>query len=128
MISKPRCVVVDDDPDYLDRVKRLFITSCLDYDIVPFSNSVEAVEFIRQRRVDLILTAYLLPQIDGLQFISTVRSMNAHVPILMLSGVPIKAAALARGATGFVAKGALWTHLAAIVRQLHRPPRKLAAA
>ena len=121
MDAKPRCVVLDDDAEFLDQIRRFFAASCLDYEVVAFSNSVEAVEFIRRRRVDLILTAYLVPQIDGLQFISLVRSWNAAVPILMLSHVPVRAAALARGASAFLAKSALWTQLEAMLGALRAP-------
>lgn len=118
MSHKPHCIVVDDDTDFLEQVKRFFVASCLDFEIRPFSSSVEAIDYVRQRRVDLILTAYLVPQIDGLQFITMVRSFNAQVPILMLSSVPVKAAALARGATAFLAKRAVWSQLAESVRDV----------
>lgn len=123
MNTKPRCIVVDDDADFLEQVKRFFVASCLDYEVLPFSSSVDAIDFLRQHRVDLILTAYLVPQIDGLQLISLVRRLNARVPILMLSRVPIEAAALARGASAFLAKSALWTQLGAVIRELAMPSR-----
>lgn len=118
MDVKKCCVVIDDDVDYLEQVKRCFAVSGLGYEVLTFSSSISALEYIREHRVDLILTAYLLPQMDGLQFISLVRASNARVPILMLSRVPIKAVALARGATAFLAKSALWTHLGNTVRAL----------
>lgn len=109
--ARPCCVVVDDDREFLARVQRWFVTSCTDFEVLPFANSPEAVEFLRQKRVDLVVTAYLMPQIDGLQLISTLHALNARVPIFMASSVPIKAAALARGATAFFTKGALWSQL-----------------
>lgn len=116
--AKPCCVVLDDDTEFLEQVRRYFMASCLDYDVVSFSSSVAAAEFVRRERVDLILTAYLVPQIAGLQFISLVRSWNIRVPILMLSHVPVSAVALARGATAFLAKGALWSQLGEILPSL----------
>lgn len=118
MDVKKCCVVIDDDAEFLEQVKRYFVSACLDYEVVTFSSSTAAVDYIRQRRVDLILTAYLVPQIDGLQFISLVRAFNARVPILMLSRVPVQAAALARGATAFLAKAKLWSHLGETIRTL----------
>ena len=106
-----RCVVVDDDPEFLEQVKRWFVTSCSDFEVMPFTNSVEAIDYLRLKRVDLVFTAYLVPQIDGLQLISIVRSFNAHVPICMFSAVPIQATALARGATAFFSKSAVWSQL-----------------
>jgi CheY-like chemotaxis protein len=115
MEPKPRCVVIDDDPDFLDQVKRCLFSAWRDCEVVSFQSSVDAVEFIRHRRVDLILTAYLVPAIDGLQLIRLVRSFDTRVPILMLSSVPVKAAALAHGATAFLAKSALWRKMDAVL-------------
>lgn len=115
---KLRCVVIDDDPEFLQRVQRWFVTSCTDFEVVPFASGLDAVEFLRQKRADLVLTAYLMPQIDGLQLISILRALHLHVPIYMASHVPIQAVALARGATEFFAKGSLWARLEAAVATL----------
>jgi CheY-like chemotaxis protein len=114
-------VIVDDDREFLEQVKRWFLISCTDFEVFPFANSVDALEYLRRERVDLILTAYLVPAIDGLQLISIVRAFNAHVPICMTSRVPIQAAALARGATSFLSKGNLWSHLGSLLAKLRGP-------
>lgn len=106
-----RCVIVDDDHAFLEHVKRWFHINCPDIEVLPFSNSVEAADCLRRQQVDLIVTAYLVSPMDGLQLISIVRAFDAHVPICMTSSVPIEAAALSRGATAFVPKAALWTEL-----------------
>jgi DNA-binding NtrC family response regulator len=118
--AKLRCIVIDHDPDFLEKARRWFVTSCTDFEVLPFSSSLDAVEFLREKRVDLILTAYLMPQIDGLQLISIARGLHPRVPIVMTSGVPICAAALARGATAFFAKGSIWLHLDATLARLRR--------
>lgn len=116
--AKLRCVVIDDDREFLEKLQRWFVTSCTDFEVLPFANGLDAVEFLRQKRADLVLTAYLMPQIDGLQLITLIRTFNAHVPIYMASAVPIGAPALARGATAFFAKGALWFQLRAALEKL----------
>ena len=116
--AKLRCVVVDDDREFLDQVKRWFLISCSDFEVLPFANSVDAIDYVRRERVDLIVTAYLIPAMDGLQFISLVRAFNSRVPICMTSHVPIQTAALARGATAFCSKAGLWTHLGGLLGRL----------
>jgi CheY-like chemotaxis protein len=125
--AKLRCVVVDDDPEFLEQVKRWFLLSCSDFEVLPFANSVDALDYVRRERVDLIVTAYLIPAMDGLQFISIVRAFNAHVPICMTSHVPIQAVALARGATAFCAKARLWTHLGGLLGRLRKRAATFAA-
>src|SRR5688572_26600735 len=125
--AKLRCVVVDDDHEFMDQVKRWFLISCSDFEVLPFANSVEALDYVRRERVDLIVTAYLVPAIDGLQLISIVRAFNAHVPICMTSSVPIRAAALARGATAFCSKAGLWTHLGGLLGRFRERAAAFAA-
>ena len=125
--AKLRCVVVDDDHSFLEQVKRWFLLSCSDFEVLPFANSVDAVDYLRNQRADLIVTAYLVPAIDGLQLISIVRAFNAHVPICMTSSVPIQAAALARGATTFISKAALWSQLGSMLAELRAKADSIAA-
>jgi hypothetical protein len=74
--AKLRWVVVDDDHSFLEQVKRWFLISCSDFEVLPFANSVDAVDCLRKQRVDLIVTAYPVPAIDGLQLISIVRGVQ----------------------------------------------------
>ena len=116
--AKLRCVVIADDREFLEKVQRWFVSSCTDFEVSPFSNGLDAVDFLRQRRVDLMFTAYLMPQIDGLRLISIIRSFNSQVPIYMTSGVPMRATAVARGATGFFEKARLWPQLSVALAKL----------
>lgn len=125
--AKLRCVVIDDDREFLEKVQRWFVASCTDFEVLSFSNGVEAVDFLRRGRVDLVFTAYLMPQIDGLQLISIIRAFNAHVPICMTSSVPLQTVALARGATAFFSKSALGSQLGDLLAKLRAQPAPLAA-
>ena len=116
--AKLRCVVVDDDREFLEQVNRWFVHSGTDFEVLPFASSVDALDYLRRERVDLILTAYLVAPIDGLQIISIIRGFNAHVPICMVSSVPMQAAALARGATAFLAKARLWSQLDSVLAKV----------
>lgn len=118
MTPAPRCLVVDRDHEFLDQVKRCFAASGLSYALVIFASSVEALEFARQNKVDLVLTGYLMPQIDGLHLVASIRSFNPTVPIVMISDFPAEAAALRRGATAFLDKAALWAQLESCVRKV----------
>jgi CheY-like chemotaxis protein len=125
--SKLRCVVIDDDREFLEKVERWFVASCTDFEVLPFADALDAVDFLRRRPVDLVFTAYLMPQIDGLQLISIIRAFDARVPICMTSTVPMHAVAVARGATEFVSKSRLWTQLGTIVAKLSRDSAAVAA-
>lgn len=125
--GKLRCVVVDDDHEFLARAQRCFVASGFDVDVLPFADPVDAIACMRQTRVDVVFTAYLMPEIDGLQLIAIIRTFNEHVPIYMASGVPIGATALARGATGFFAKATFGSHFDEVLTTARKALTPLAA-
>src|SRR3954471_15376792 len=111
MNLKPQCLLVHRDHDFLAQLKRFFHVSRPGYEVVAFTNGADALEHTRVGRVALILTAYLLPQIDGLHFISSVRAFDASVPIVMISDVPVEEEARSRGATAFFSTDSWWIKL-----------------
>lgn len=117
MTPAPKCLVVDSDRDFLDQVKRCFAASGLPHALTTFSNSVEALEFVRLNKLDLVITGYLMPQIDGLHLVASIRSFDRTVPLILVSDLPAEAAALRRGATAFLEKAALWSRLERCVGQ-----------
>lgn len=125
--AKLRCVIVDDDREFLEQIKRWFLTSGEDLETVLFSNSTEALDYLRCERVDLLLTAYLIAPMDGLQLISIVRGSHPRLPVCMMSNVPIRASALARGVTVFVPKAQLWSQLGSVLNTLRDSAVSLAA-
>lgn len=128
MNLKPHCLVVHADRDFLGQLERFFRTSQPGYEVVAFANSVEALEHARQGSVALMVTSYLLPQIDGLHLIRSVRAFDPEVPIIMISDVPVEVAALSHGASAFIDTDAWWTHLDAEIRALTTAEPVLAAA
>jgi CheY-like chemotaxis protein len=125
--AKLRCVVIDDDREFLAKLHRWFFSSCPDVEVLPFAHALDAIEFLRRERVDAIFTAYLMPQIDGLQLIGILRGFDAQVPIFMISEVPLGDAAIARGANAFLPKTQLWAELDTVVSELRESVAPLAA-
>lgn len=118
MNSKPQCLVVHGDREWLGQLTRFFKLSRPGCEVVTFSNSVEALEYARSGRVELIVTDYLLPQIDGLHFIRSVRTFDEGVPIILMSDVPVEVAARSHGATAFLGTESWWTELEARITEI----------
>lgn len=75
--------------------------------IVMLSNPMEAIEYVRARPVDLILTDYKMPVMDGIQTIKQLRSMYNYqeLPIVMTTVVDdreVRHRAFEAGATDFL--------------------------
>lgn len=74
---------------------------------VLFSNPVEAIDYIRINPVDLVLTDYKMPQMDGIEVIRLLRSQFSYqqLPIVMttiVSDREVRYNAFEAGATDFL--------------------------
>jgi len=71
--KKINCLAVDDEPPALDVLKK-YISSVQALELVgTCSDAVEALNFIRQRSVDLIFLDIQMPQILGTDFLRTLK-------------------------------------------------------
>ncbi|MBI4566705.1 MAG: response regulator [Planctomycetes bacterium] len=84
-MERTRILVVDDDELYL----RLVSTTLTEqgYDVVMAQDGVEALNQIKERLPDLIITDILMPKIDGHTLIMRFRTLpgSAYVPVIFLS-------------------------------------------
>jgi two-component system chemotaxis response regulator CheY len=82
---KKRIVLVDDFEN-----TRFVIKSSLrniDAEILEAGDGTEAVQFFDGQRIDLLITDYNMPEMDGATLVSKVRAMNAYqfMPAIMLT-------------------------------------------
>ena len=85
-LSDETLLLVDDNKDM-----RTYIRSLLekDYLILEAANGVEALQLIRSRKVDLIISDLLMPGMDGIELSRQVKEnlSTSHIPFLMLTAV-----------------------------------------
>jgi two-component system, sensor histidine kinase ChiS len=112
-------LLVEDDTDILDFNTRLLQKN--NYTVLTASNGVEALQILEKTLPDLILSDLMMPQMDGLSFLTRLKSdkNTDHIPVIFLSA---KAAANSRlevlnaGAQGFITKPFLPDELIALVK------------
>ena len=104
-MNKFKIFIVEDDLWYL-QVLEYYLSKDFDYDIVRFSSGKECLDNLHQRP-HLITLDYNLPDTDGMQILKKIKSVNAEIPIIFISGqddpVLIKSV-LDEGATDFFVK------------------------
>ncbi|MBU1097678.1 MAG: response regulator [Bacteroidetes bacterium] len=80
-------LVADDSPTIRKFVS--FTLSAMGFKIISANDGMEALEKLPSERVDLIITDLNMPNIDGFEFIRTVRSNEDYkdIPIIILSSL-----------------------------------------
>lgn len=82
--KKPVLLVVDDNEEMVS-----FIASYFDknYDVVTASNGKEALEEMKKAQVGLIICDWMMPVMDGVQFLKSIRENEnySHIPFVMLT-------------------------------------------
>lgn len=81
----PTIVIVDDEEMVLTSLKS-FLTLETEYYVMTFTSAKQALEFIKKERVDLVVSDYLMPEMDGISFLAAVRDIIPEVPRIILTG------------------------------------------
>ena len=78
-------VVVDDEDMVLTSI-RSFLNLETEYRVATFTSAGEALAFIKENTVDLVISDYLMPEMDGISFLAQVRELRPEVPRIILTG------------------------------------------
>jgi chemotaxis family two-component system sensor histidine kinase/response regulator PixL len=104
-------LVVDDDSD-------LRYTLCLrlvsiGYRVYGAANGLEALEQMEKHPIDVVLTDYRMPNMNGFEFLSVCRVKWPGTPVVICSGEQddLSHEAVERGAFAWVRKGSEFTML-----------------
>lgn len=96
---------IDDDPDYLVLIES-FLKS-MGHEIVKCENPLNGIEIFKKEEFDFILLDYYMPELNGLETLKILKSINNSVPVVMLtasSDVGIIVEAVKNGAIDFLIK------------------------
>ncbi|OLS27294.1 MAG: Response regulator SaeR [Candidatus Heimdallarchaeota archaeon LC_3] len=110
-LNSIRILHVDDEEFFLEASNTLLKKDYLhkfNIDMITFRSVKPALELLKREDVDVIISDYQMPDVDGLEFLSILREANNNTPFIILTGrgreeVVIKALNL--GADYYIQKG-----------------------
>jgi CheY-like chemotaxis protein len=79
MPSHPYVMIIDDEPDTQEILK--YNLKKEGYEVQTFSNPLLAIESLKESLPDLILTDWLMPGMDGLEFTRYLKSKRFNLQI-----------------------------------------------
>lgn len=87
MGTRARILVVDDEGDILTALKS-YLEGSLDADVVTAPSGVQALKELGVASVDLIVSDYRMPGMDGIEFLRKARDLAPEVPRVLLTAFP----------------------------------------
>lgn len=118
VLSRAKILVVDDEKNVLVTV--VAILEQEGYDVDSAADGQRAIELIRSRQYDLVMTDLKMPGVDGLAVLEEVRQTSPSTVTLMMTGygsVDTALEALQRGAYEYLLKPTEVADLKAAVRR-----------
>jgi DNA-binding NtrC family response regulator len=118
MKERSRVLIVEDDD--LARENLAYILSKEDYEIESVGSGPEALELIRAKDYDLILTDLRMEKVDGMEVLSQAKALKPEVEVIMITGyatVDSAIEAMKKGAFHYIPKPYKIEEVRAIVRQ-----------
>jgi len=82
---KSSVVIVDDEEIVLTSLSSLLSLET-DYEVKTFLSSEEALNYIKNEDIDLVISDYLMPEMDGITFLGEVRKLKPEIPRIILTG------------------------------------------
>jgi two-component system, OmpR family, phosphate regulon sensor histidine kinase PhoR len=104
-IPKARILVVDDEKNVLTTIQAILEEDGFEVDIA--NDGKPAIEFIRARHYDLVLTDLKMPEVDGLGVLAEARKSSPDTVTMMMTGygsLPSALEALQLGAYDYLLK------------------------
>ena len=78
-----RVLVVEDDTDVRTLICAILIES--GYNVYEACDGLEAVDALKKRRYDALLTDYQMPKMDGLELLDLAQAMWPELPVILAS-------------------------------------------
>lgn len=78
-------MLIDDEPMVIQSIKN-FLTLETDYDVLAFTSPVEALAALNARSVDVIISDYLMPDLNGIDFFLKAKEIQPQATRVLLTG------------------------------------------
>ena len=78
-------LLVDDEEMVLTSI-RSFLAIETDYQVRTFTSPIKALQDLDSLDIDLVISDYLMPEMDGITFLGHVRQIKPEIPRIILTG------------------------------------------
>lgn len=84
-ITKETVVIVDDEEMVLKSLGA-FLSLETEYNVRTFVSAGDALKFIDSNGANVVISDYLMPEMDGMRFLKHVKDLKPEIPRIILTG------------------------------------------
>jgi DNA-binding NtrC family response regulator len=84
-LAEAKIVVVDDE-ELITSTLSNFMFVELEIDAITFNKPQEAANYLASNEVDLVISDFLMPEMDGIELLTSARENHPHAPRVLLTG------------------------------------------
>jgi serine phosphatase RsbU (regulator of sigma subunit) len=84
--KKPPTIVIVDDEEIVLQSIGSFLELETDYEIKTFVSPKIAMDELIKQPIDLVISDFLMPEMNGLQFLKKVKELYPEIPLVLLTG------------------------------------------
>jgi len=81
-------LVVDDEPDIVESLKSVFEANLDSVEVYTALSGAAAIQVLEREKVDLVISDYKMPGMDGLEFLIQARMKAPQAPRILLTAYP----------------------------------------
>ncbi len=100
-----KILLIDDDPNCLDAIDQILRRD--GYEIIKADEGRPALQLVSKNTIDLVITDFNLPDMNGLYVLREIKRINKNIPIIMMTSeqsMDVKMSSLEAGAYSFITK------------------------
>ncbi len=83
--EKARILLLDDEEMVLTSLSS-FLELETNYQVMPFTSPQKAIEFVKNNKIHLVISDYLMPEMDGITFLAKVKEIDPQATRVILTG------------------------------------------
>ncbi|MEW6419902.1 MAG: response regulator [Nitrospirota bacterium] len=110
-------VLIVDDNEHIRKLLSDFF-SFSGYEVIMASNGKEALDILKDKACNLLITDLNMPEMDGIELVVKIRNFNISLPIIGMSFEDKESEFLKAGANYFLLKPFSIHHLRSIVSSI----------
>ena len=122
---KTQVIILDDEPIVCKRLKPGL--EKVGYEVEAFTHSVDAMERIKEKEFDIVITDLKMEGFDGMQFLTEVKSRSQTTEVIVITGFATMETAkesFQKGVFDFIAKPFKMGEIQEIVRKAEMKVRE----